>query len=548
MPEPGGTAPVPPAPPQGARPGSGVSLELRLVLIVVLAVTVATMVVGAALVVEERRQLVERVDAQLRATALTLAQATADELAGPVQEGRRVSLVADIPSEYVVVVFVESRDTTVEVRPVVRSRGGMPAVPELSSSEAAARGSEPFTVGSQQGVGRWRVVSLPTDSGDASVSVALPLDADDATKRLSVVTLVIGSAVVAVAALLGGVAVRRSLRPLTAVEHTAVAIARGELSARVPEGGQDTEVGRLTGALNGMLARIEDSIRQREASQDRMRRFVADASHELRTPLASIRGFAELHRQGAVPQDEVAPTFARIEAEARRLGVLVDDLLLLAKLDEQRPVQRTDVDLAVLALDAGGDVRALDPTRRVTVRALDGSGVAPVHVVGDPDRLRQVITNLVGNAVRHTPRGTPVELAVGTAPGPAAVLEVRDHGPGIPVQERARVFDRFSRLDASRHRGTGGTGLGLSIVAAVVAGHGGRVEVDDTPGGGATFRVLLPAPVPSPTDHAATDQSATDEATTDGGSAGEAPADHDTADQVPGPGPTGQQPPAPHAP
>ena len=500
--------------PTATRPGSGVSLELRLVLIVILAVTVATAVLGATVVAVQRRQLVQQVNSQLLATAPTLALATARDLAGPpLQTGRSVSVVADMPSEYVVVVYVASRDATVEVRPEVRSRDGMPAIPEVSGAEAVARGGTPFTVGSREGVGRWQVLSLATEDRDASVSVALPLGADDTTRRLTVVTLVIGSAVVGIAALLGGVAVRRSLRPLTAVEHTAVAIARGELSARVPEGGQDTEVGRLTGALNGMLARIEDSIRQRDASQDRMRHFVADASHELRTPLASIRGFAELHRQGAVPQEDVAPTFARIEGEARRLGVLVEDLLLLAKLDEQRPMVRSDLDLAVLALDAGGDVRALDPARRVSVRALDGSDVVPVPVVGDPDRLRQVLTNLVGNAVRHTPAGSPVEIAVGTSVGTVGpdgpggpvgpvgsvvVLEVSDHGPGVPVGERARVFDRFSRLDASRHRGTGGTGLGLSIVSAVVAGHGGRVEVVDTPGGGATFRLLLPCSEPPP--------------------------------------------------
>lgn len=537
MPEP--TPPV-------QRPGSGVSLELRLVVIVVLAVTVATFAVASSLVVVQRRQMVQQVDAQLLRTGPDLAAAATDDgLARSLRPGRSVSVVRDLPSEYVVVVYVEALDATLEVRPRVSSADGLPRVPQVTGVQAASMDEEPFTVGSREGVGRWQVLSLPTEDRGASVSVALPLGADDATRRLTVVTLVIGSAVVGFAALLGGIAVRRSLRPLTAVEHTAVAIARGELSARVPEGGQDTEVGRLTRALNGMLARIEDSIRQRDASQARMRRFVADASHELRTPLASIRGFAELHRQGAVPADEVPATFARIEAEARRLGVLVEDLLLLAKLDEQRPMQRRDVDLAVLALDAGGDVRALDPTRRVTVRALDGSDVMPVHVVGDPDRLRQVLTNLVGNAVRHTPAGTPVEIAVGAAPtgrpgppgpdgsdapaapdgpgapvgsapvgsggaagadradgaggpgGPAwAVLEVRDHGAGIPAEERGRVFDRFSRLDVSRHRGTGGTGLGLSIVAAVTAGHGGRVEVVDTPGGGATLRVLLPAVAP----------------------------------------------------
>jgi two-component system, OmpR family, sensor kinase len=482
----------PPARPQPeTRPGSGVSLELRLVVIVVLAVTVATTVVGSALVLVQRNQLVAQVNSQLLATAPALASAVARDVRAPLPQGRTVSVAADLPSEYVVVVYVESFDSTVEIRPEVRSGDGMPDIPAVTAERAASFERRPFTVGSREGVGRWQVVSLPTDNGAASVSVALPLDADDSTKRLAVVTLVIGSAVVAGAALLGGIAVRRSLRPLADVEQTAVAIARGELSARVPEGGQDTEVGRLTTALNGMLARIEDSIRQRDASQERMRRFVADASHELRTPLASIRGFAELHRQGAVPEEQVDATFSRIENEARRLGVLVEDLLLLARLDEQRPLRRVPVDVAALVLEAAGDVRALDPTRRVRVTGADGGPVGPVVAPGDPDRLRQVLTNLVGNAVRHTPDGSPIELVVGPV-GPRVAIEVRDHGLGVPDADKVRVFDRFARLDASRTRDTGGAGLGLSIVAAVVAGHGGTVRVLDTPGGGATFRVELP--------------------------------------------------------
>ncbi|WP_380165473.1 ATP-binding protein [Jannaschia sp. R86511] len=487
------------------RPGSGVSLELRLVGIIVLAVAVATTVVGAALVLVQRQQLLDQVNSQLLRTGPGLAQATAENIQAPLPPGRSTSYVAALPSEYVVVVYVEAFESTVEFQPQFRSQQGTPDIPVITGDRAAALNREPFTVGARDGGGRWQVLSLPAADRNASVSVALPLDADGSTKRLALVTLLIGTSVVISAALLGVVAVRRSLRPLADVEQTAVAIARGDLTARVPEGGQDTEVGRLTTALNGMLTRIEDSIRQRDASQDRMRRFVADASHELRTPLASIRGFAELHRQGAVPAEQVPATFTRIEGEARRLGVLVEDLLLLARLDEQRPLRRVPVDLAALVLDAGGDVRALDPTRPVRVAALDGRPVTPVAVEGDPDRLRQVLTNLVGNAIRHTAAGTPVDLAVGrvqVGDGAAVVLEVRDHGQGVPDADKARVFDRFARLDASRTRDTGGAGLGLSIVAAVVHGHGGEVSVLDTPGGGATFRIVLPAPSDAPAERA----------------------------------------------
>jgi two-component system OmpR family sensor kinase len=246
-----------------------------------------------------------------------------------------------------------------------------------------------------------------------------------------------------------------------------------------------------------MLTRIEAAFRAREASEARTRRFAADASHELRTPLASIRGFAELYRQGAVPPSDVPRTMGRIEDEATRMGHLVEDLLLLARLDEQRPARTDPVDLAVLAGDALVDARALAPDREVRLVGLqDGGGPVPAPVTGDEDRLRQVVANLVANAVRHTPAGTPVELAVGvtTSPdGDTCVLEVRDHGPGVPPEQSARVFERFYRTDASRQRASGGgAGLGLSIVAAVVAAHGGTAEVRPTPGGGATFAVRLP--------------------------------------------------------
>jgi two-component system OmpR family sensor kinase len=219
-----------------------------------------------------------------------------------------------------------------------------------------------------------------------------------------------------------------------------------------------------------------------------MRRFVGDASHELRTPLTSIRGFAELYRQGALPaQADVDRAMNRVESEAARMGLLVEDLLLLARLDQQRPLEHTPVDLLELATDAVQDARAVDPSRTVDLEVV-ATGPAPV-VSGDAPRLRQVLGNLVGNALTHTT--APVTVRVSTATG-HAVVEVEDRGPGIPVEDRPRVFERFFRADTSRTRASGGTGLGLSIVAALVAAHRGSVEVLDTPGGGATFRVTLP--------------------------------------------------------
>jgi two-component system, OmpR family, sensor kinase len=251
----------------------------------------------------------------------------------------------------------------------------------------------------------------------------------------------------------------------------------------------------LTRALNAMLGQIEHAFaRQREseqaarASEDRMRRFVADASHELRTPLTSIRGFAELYRQGAVREPrEVTRLLRRVEDEATRMGLLVDDLLLLARLDQERPLSFAPVDLLTVVGDVVHDARAVTPDRTIGLTIDEG----PPIVLGDEQRLHQVVQNLVVNAVRHTPAGTDVQVHLATLDG-HAVVSVIDHGPGLDPQARERVFERFYRVDSSRARDAGGSGLGLSIVAALVAAHGGRVAVEDTPGGGATFRIELP--------------------------------------------------------
>ncbi|MGF1662216.1 MAG: ATP-binding protein [Kineosporiaceae bacterium] len=466
-----------------ARAASRVSIRLRLVAILVAAIVLSTLVFGAVLLVTVRTVLIQRIDSQL-AAGQALAQQTVVDLT------RRGSTL--IPSDYVVVFVLEGQPEPSVFRSQVAAVDGTPDTSQMGVSPERPRG-RPYTVAGQDEGGPWRVVTYPLDSGLGSVSVALPFDADETAVSLARRTVLIGLAVAVLAALLGSWAVSRSLRPLRDVETTAAAIAAGDFSRRMPEGGQDTEVGRLTRALNGMLAHIESAIRSRERSRDRMRQFVADASHELRTPLAAIRGYAELHRQGAVPPQEVAATFQRIEGESTRLGTLVEDLLALARLDEQRPLRRDPVDLAVLAIDAAASIRALDPQRPVRVGDGNGGPVQPVVVTGDDDRLRQVLANLAGNAVAHTPPGTPVEIAVGRVGGGAAV-DVVDHGPGIPAEARVRVFERFARLDASRSRGRGGgAGLGLAIVASVVDAHGGEVEVLDTPGGGATLRVRLPA-------------------------------------------------------
>ncbi|HEY4315730.1 MAG TPA: HAMP domain-containing sensor histidine kinase, partial [Actinomycetes bacterium] len=338
-------------------------------------------------------------------------------------------------------------------------------------------------------------------------------DVEDTTHQLVILELIVGAVVLALLGGLAYVVVRTSLRPLAEMETTAAGIAAGDLSQRVPERDPRTEVGRLSQAFNAMLGQIETAFRAREASESsalaseqRMRRFVADASHELRTPLTSIRGFAELYRQGGVPSgEELDRVMRRVEDEAARMGLLVEDLLLLARLDQQRPIELAPVDLIGVLGDVVHDTRVLAPDRDITL-SVDGD-VAPV-VLGDEDRLRQIVTNLVSNAITHTPNGSPVAIGLAVGPGPGAgtaLVSVTDHGPGMSEEDRAKVFERFYRADPSRTRAAGGSGLGLSIVAALVAAHGGRVGVQSALRSGSRFLVELPLldpPEPEPGEDA----------------------------------------------
>jgi two-component system OmpR family sensor kinase len=469
-------------------------LRTRLVAILVALALVALAITGALAVALLRDQLIEKVDAQVTAIATSAAR------------GNRMPLVTteddDHRGRLPTTTFGAVRLDTGGFYPLggrIGSATASPATSRLQSAEGAEGEGHPFTVPSQSGDGRWRVVALPvnTNRGPGTLFVGQSLgDVDDTVARMTVVLLVVGLGVLLAVALLGGLVVRRELRPLTEVEDVAEGIAGGDLSRRVPEHPPSTEVGRLSASLNAMLSQIEQSFAVRAASQERMRRFVSDASHELRTPLAAVRGYAELYRQGAVREpEEVAGAMRRIEDEATRMGGLVEDLLTLARLDEERQDRRSPVDLTVLAADAVQDARALEPDREVRLVAVNGA-LGAVVVDGDEARLRQVVTNLVANALRHTPRGTPVELAVGRDAGDG-LLEVRDHGPGIAPEQARKVFERFFRADASRQRGKGGgSGLGLAIVTAIVSAHGGQVGLSPTPGGGATFVVRLPVRAP----------------------------------------------------
>jgi two-component system OmpR family sensor kinase len=362
------------------------------------------------------------------------------------------------------------------------------AAPKLPSSITPGK---PITVGSKGGSGlRYRVLAEPTHDRPQLVTVvALPLrDADTTLDRLlRVEALVIG----VVLLLLGGLAwwvVRLGLRPLDRMGETADAIAGGDLSRRVSPASERTEVGRLGLALNAMLGQIEKAFAERQASENRLRQFLADASHELRTPLASIRGYAELFRIGAARKPaDTEKAMGRIEDESARMGALVENLLTLARLDQLPELARKPVDLAELARDAADDARAVAPDRAVHLDADE-----PVTVLGDSSQLRQVLGNLMRNALMHTPAGTPIDLSVRRGERGDGVLEVRDHGHGLPTDDTDALFERFWRADPGRERGRGGAGLGLSIVAAIVDAHGGRVRAANAAGGGASFTISLP--------------------------------------------------------
>ncbi|HEX5620057.1 MAG TPA: HAMP domain-containing sensor histidine kinase, partial [Solirubrobacteraceae bacterium] len=346
-----------------------------------------------------------------------------------------------------------------------------------------------FTVKGENGdANSYRVYAARDLRGGGITVAAAPLgEIDDRLNRLLAVESLVIAAVLVVLGLVAWAVVRVGLLPLDRMGHTAGAIAGGDLSHRVESTDPRTEVGRLGIALNAMLDRLEHAFSQREASENRLRRFLADASHELRTPLASIRGYAELFRMGAASDpEEAARAMRRIEDEAARMGVLVEDLLTLARLDEIAEAPHREIDLGALAEDAVSDARVTAPDREITLAA--GAGTT---VLGDAHQLRQVLANLMRNALVHTPAGTGIDVSVANGDGRVRLI-VRDHGPGLPTEDPDALFERFWRAEGGRERGRAGAGLGLAIVAAIVDAHGGSVGAANAPDGGAVFSVELP--------------------------------------------------------
>ena len=417
--------------------------------------------------------------------------------------------------------------------------------PAIPASELGNSG-QPFTVPAQSGGDGWQVITQPlqystdgvtTQSGTLVVGLSLG-NLDQTMAYLIRLDVIVSVVILIVLMIVGFAVVRANLQPLVDIEETAGEIADGHLNRRVPERDPRTEIGSLGRSLNIMLSQIEAAFHAREESEaaahqseERMRRFIADASHELRTPLTAIRGFAEYYRQrgglvrhwdksaagsaaagsaaadeagsgaldlaGGLTPDDLDRIMHRVEKEAARMGLLVEDLLLLARLDQQRPLARQPIDLLSLAANAVHDARLLAPARTIELSVQPG---AAFLVTGDDARLRQVIGNLMSNALTHTPDGSPIEVSIGSGTldpripdsAPAVTLDVTDHGPGMTPEQAQRVFERFYRADQARTRTTGGSGLGLAIVRALVAAHGGTASVRTAPGRGATFRIALP--------------------------------------------------------
>jgi two-component system OmpR family sensor kinase len=463
------------------------SLRARLVAGVVAVAAVGLVILAGVTYAEQRSFQLDRIDQQVHAAVFPVSgqldRRVGGPAAGPSQDPDDHGGGHDDNFPYGT--YGERRDASGSVvasLPLTRYGQTTPTTPKLPKSLPL---NKPVSVDADGT--RYRVLAVPDRFDSGATVVAVPLrDVDQTLHRLLLVeALVIGLVLLAMAAMAYGV-VRLGLRPLDRIALTAGKIAGGDLSHRVEPATERTEVGRLGMALNRMLERLEEAFSRREASEGRLRQFLADASHELRTPLSSIRGYAELYRMGATSDTDMA--MKRIEEEATRMGILVEDLLALARLDEIRDPRRDPVALDALARDAVRDAEATAPGR---VISLDAPAVPTI--LGDPDQLRQVLANLLRNALVHTPQGTPIEVTLRDRDD-GVELVVRDHGKGLPPGDPDQLFERFWRAEAGRERGRAGAGLGLAIVGAIVADHHGTVTAANAPDGGAVFTVRLPSP------------------------------------------------------
>ncbi|MGV8896259.1 MAG: sensor histidine kinase [Rhodoglobus sp.] len=549
-----------------------ISLRTKITGVTVLLLTMGLLVAGVGTMTVLRNYLLEEVDKKIDSAVEALPDRT---ISFTGTDDNLHCTVLTLPTDFFLAIVQSdgellcSNASNSAKQPVVTSL----ASPFMDEHEGTVKLTLPSTTLG----GQWRVVANPVTTngtaGSYTAVIGLDLGASNATiSRLAAIFLFFGLTVVIFGGALTRLLVTSTFTPLREVEATAARFAEGDFNQRIAGATPNTEVGRLNRSLNSMLGTIDSAFADRARTIDQMRRFVGDASHELRTPLVSVRGYAELYRMGALTTSEdVAQAMERIEKEAIRMGELVEDLLELARLDEAKPLQLTEVDLVPLARDAALDAMASAPDRVVTVVGIDiaaepdldlddidpptrelilpdaeasassrnvpslatgpiafagatlarlvarrsrarenEGGVAPATeppnvalravVLAEENKIRQVVANLIGNAMRFTPEGSPLEIGVGVdSARRRAMISVIDHGEGVPPQIRGRIFERFYRADSSRQRATGGSGLGLAIVAAIVEAHGGDVDIVETSGGGATFRVSLPL-LPSAVD------------------------------------------------
>ncbi|MCY7326786.1 MAG: HAMP domain-containing histidine kinase [Microbacteriaceae bacterium] len=526
---------------------NSISLRTKITSVTVLLVTLGLLVAGAGTMTVLRNYLLEGVDSKI---AETVTQLRVDALLTS-------DCVTQGPNDYYVAIVNDTGRVVCH-----NAQDEPPILAEMTSNDMSREEVRAFTLWDDDRSTQWRVVAVPQRNVQTSESVGLVValnlnETNGIIARYAGIFLGFGLSVVVLGAALTRLLVTTTFAPLRQVEATAAAIADGNFSERLPGATPNTEVGRLNGSLNTMLARIDRAFGDRAKTIEQMRRFVGDASHELRTPLVSVRGYAELYRMGALTTpDEVAQAMERIEKEAIRMGELVEDLLELARIDEAKPLQMKPVDLVPIAYDAALDAMASSPDRPINVvftepepepepepqsiaeaeeESVTASRTAaaltspisfagaqlsrlrsrrprqapvedvsrtparqqtldtPAIVLGEENKIRQVVTNLLGNALRFTNPGSPIEIGVSVDPvRQVALLDIIDHGDGIPPQIRDKIFQRFWRADTSRTRETGGSGLGLAIVSGIIIAHKGSVDVFETEGGGATFRVELP--------------------------------------------------------
>lgn len=473
-------------------------LKARLIIIMttilIVGISVASFVTTGLL----KNYLLDKLDKQLNDQGPTLALQLINY--------STTSNTESFPSNFYIGLFPDEQSPVQWTMQQTTEKYGIPDLTEVNLDTIRYQES-PFTVeginllDESTNTSTWRVLPVRTwfVDGTQGVSfVGLPMAEIYATiAQVNRIFFLVTLAVSTIGAFVGFIAVRRSLKPLSNIERTAAAIAQGDLSRRIPARPASTEVGSLALSLNQMLTQIEAAFAAQEKTEKKMRQFISDASHELRTPLATIRGYGELYRMGAITNpDDLKDTMRRIEDSAHRMGDLVEDLLQLTRLDESVEVAVHALDISVIANDAVGDLRALDPTRQVKLVPLKPEGsLQSCFVLANENQIRQVVSNLIGNAARHTPEGTPVEIAYGTMQhndGELVVLQVRDHGPGVDAQYAEKIFERFYRIDSSRQRASGGSGLGLAIVQAIMTSSGGEITVSQTPGGGLTVQIAFP--------------------------------------------------------